>query len=71
MHWYVNSMINAQEDWLSATPFPPLSVMGPLLDPMQFLNPARIGEIAYDVITLILYFNAIAEPSDKAEDATN
>lgn len=64
-------MINAQDDWLSATAFPPLSVMGPLLDPMQMLNPARGGEIAYDIITLILYFNAIAEPSDKADDVSN
>ena len=53
-------MINAQDDWLASTAFPPLSVLGPF-DLSGFLTPKRGGEIAYDVITLILYFNAISE----------
>lgn len=54
-------MINAQEDWLASTAFAPLSVAGPF-DFLGVLTPRRIGGLAYDAITLILYFNAISEP---------
>ena len=60
MHFYLQSMINAQDDWLSATAFPGLSVLGPF-DLGGWFTPKRGGELAYDIITLILYFNAISE----------
>lgn len=62
-------MINAQDDWLAASAFPPLSVLGPI-DFTGWLTPKRGGEIAYDVITLILYFNAIAENTEATGGAT-
>ena len=62
-------MINAQDDWLAASAFPPLSVLGPF-DWQGWLSPKRGGEIAYDVITLILYFNAIAENTEATDAAT-
>jgi hypothetical protein len=58
-------MINAQDDWLASTAFPPLSVLGPI-DLAGWFTPKRGGEMAYDIITLILYFNAISE--DGADD---
>lgn len=53
-------MINAQDDWLSSTAFSPLSVFGPF-DIVAWATPRRGGGLAYDIITLILYFNAISE----------
>jgi hypothetical protein len=63
-------MINAQEDWLASTAFAPLSVFG-RFDFIGMFTPRRVGGLAYDVITLILYFNAISEPgAAKASDKT-
>lgn len=59
-------MINAQDDWLASTAFSPLSVLGPF-DLVGLLTPRRGGGVAYDIITLILYFNAIAEPGVDGE----
>jgi len=53
-------MINAQDDWLASTAFSPLSVFGPF-DIVAWATPRRGGGLAYDIITLILYFNAISE----------
>ena len=39
-------------------------------DLVGLLTPRRVGGIAYDIITLILYFNAISEPGAEGEDAT-
>lgn len=61
-------MINAQDDWLASTAFSPLSVLGPF-DLVGWLTPRRGGGVAYDIITLILYFNAIAEPGVDGETA--
>jgi len=36
---------------------------------MKWLSPMHIGEVAYDVITLILYFNAISEDSSEDDQA--
>ena len=66
MHWYLQMMINAQDDWLASTAFSPLSVLGPW-DLVGWLTPRRGGGVAYDIITLILYFNAIAEPGVDGE----
>ena len=62
-------MMNAQEDWQATTAFAPLSVLGPF-DLVGLLTPRRVGGIAYDIITLILYFNAISEPGAEEGDAT-
>ena len=54
-------MINAQDDWEATTAFAPLSVFGPIFDITGLFTPRRGGGLAYDIITLILYFNAISE----------
>jgi hypothetical protein len=61
-------MINAQDDWLASTAFSPLSVFGPF-DLAAWATPRRGGGLAYDIITLILYFNAISEPGAEAATA--
>ena len=68
MHWYLSMMINAQDDWLASTAFSPLSVLGPF-DLIGMFTPRRVGGIAYDIITLILYFNAISEPGVEGPNA--
>ena len=65
MHFYLTSMISAQDDYAASTAFSPLSVLGPW-DIIGWLTPRRVGGLAYDVITLILYFNAISEPGAEA-----
>lgn len=65
MHFYLSSMIAAQDDYQASTAFSPLSVLGPW-DIIGLLTPRRIGGLAYDFITLILYFNAISEPGAEA-----
>ena len=69
MHFYLQSMIDAQDDWVASTAFAPLSVLGPF-DLPGLLSPRRGGGIAYDIITLILYFNAISEPGAEAVTAS-
>ena len=61
-------MINAQDDWLASTAFSPLSVFGPF-DLAAWATPRRGGGLAYDIITLILYFNAISEPGVEGPNA--
>ena len=65
MNWYLQNMINAQDDWEASTAFSPLSVLGPF-DIVGWLTPRRGGGLAYDIITLIMYFNAISEPGDDS-----
>lgn len=62
-------MINAQEDWAASTAFAPLSVFGPF-DFLGIFTPRRIGGLAYDAITLILYFNAISEQNTSVTAKT-
>ena len=59
-------MIGAQDDYQASNAFSPLSILGPW-DIIGWLTPRRGGGIAYDIITLILYFNAISEPGVDGE----
>ena len=71
MHFYLQGMINAQEEWKGVSALPSGTLMPMrffnIFDPLNWVNLRTIGETAYGIITLILYFNAISEDANAAE----